>query len=351
VLNGCRAAILIATLVILMMAAWSPASAGPQDDPTTPPVAITPGGGGFLGDDERTYSATLTFAGAVADQTLESGQAAQALAAAAAARRAALSDTGSTAADGSAASTTAADTPPPPAPGSVDEARAIASSECAWRAAAVPVGDARWGGNDPAAGALLVNICNGPERYLYVPDPPPGALAAAPPPPPPDPAVLAQQAYTELTVPKPEAQRSPPETNSDPDNGGLPYTWVGLNTWVWVNNWQPLQRTVDLRGVSATVTATPTSLVFDPGNGDAAVTCPGPGRPWTEADGNTAPTGGGCGYVYRSVTANGPLTARTGITWSVAWTSNTGAGGAFPALTTQSDSTFLVEQIQVVVKR
>ena len=49
--------------------------------------------------------------------------------------------------------------------------------------------------------------------------------------------------------------------------------------------------------------------------------------------------------------ANGPLTARTGITWSVAWTSNTGAGGAFPALTTQSDSTFLVEQIQVVVKR
>jgi len=163
--------------------------------------------------------------------------------------------------------------------------------------------------------------------------------------------VLAQQAYTELTVPKPAARRSPPETNSDPDNGGLPYTWVGLHTWVWVDDWQPLQRTVTLRGVSATVTATPTALVFDPGNGDAPVTCPGPGRPWTEADGDTPPTSGGCGYVYRSVTANGPLTARTGITWSVAWTSNTGAGGAFPALTTQSDSTFLVEQIQVVVKR
>ena len=51
---------------------------------------------------------------------------------------------------------------------------------------------------------------------------------APPPPPPPDPAVLAQQAYTELTVPKPEAQRSPPETNSDPDNGGLPYTCVRI---------------------------------------------------------------------------------------------------------------------------
>jgi len=55
--------------------------------------------------------------------------------------------------------------------------------------------------------------------------------------------------------------------------------------------------------------------------------------------------------MYRSVTPDGPLTATTGITWSVAWTSNTGAGGTFPALTTQSDSTFLVEQIQVVVKR
>ena len=89
--------------------------------------------------------------------------------------------------------------------------------------------------------------------------------------------------------------------------GGLPYTWVGLNTWVWVDNWQPLQRTVDLRGVSATVTATPTSLSFDPGNGDAAVSCPGPGRPWTEADGNRPPTNGGCAYMYRSVTPDGPV--------------------------------------------
>ena len=93
-----------------MMAAWSPASAGPQDDPIIPPVAVTPGGGGFLPEDERTYSATLTLAEALADQTLESGQAAQALAAAAAARQAARSDTDSPAADGSAVSTAAADT-------------------------------------------------------------------------------------------------------------------------------------------------------------------------------------------------------------------------------------------------
>jgi hypothetical protein len=55
--------------------------------------------------------------------------------------------------------------------------------------------------------------------------------------------------------------------------------------------------------------------------------------------------------MYRSVTPAGPLTATMGIAWSVAWSSNTGAGGTFPALTTQASSSFLIEQIQVVVQR
>ena len=201
----------LAVVLSLIVLPGLPAFAGPQDDPQ-PPVAITPGDGSLVPN--LTYSLTLTLAEALADQTLESGQAAQAEAAAAAAR----SDTDSPAADGSA---TTADTPPPPARSSLEEGMAIVSTMCLWRAASAPASDARWGGNDPAAGASLVNICDGPERYLYVPDPPPGAPAAPPPPPPPpDPAVLAQQAYTELTVPKPAARRSPPETNSDPDNGG-----------------------------------------------------------------------------------------------------------------------------------
>ena len=200
----------------------------------------------------------------------------------------------------------------------------------------------------------MINICNGPTRYVFVPDaaPAPGAPAAAapPPPPPPDPAVLAQQAYGELTLPKPVVERSPDENNSDPQYSGLPYTWVQLWTWVWSTDWQPLARTVELQGVSATVTATPTSLVFDPGDGSAPVTCPGQGRPWTTADGNSPPTAGGCGYMYRAVTPAGPLTATTSIEWSVVWTSNVGAGGAFPAMTTQATSSFLVEQIQVVTR-
>jgi len=162
--------------------------------------------------------------------------------------------------------------------------------------------------------------------------------------------VLAQQAYGELTVPNPVAKRSPPENNSDPQYGGQSYTWTNLWTYIWAGEWQSYARTVELRGVSATVTATPTALVFDPGDGAAPVTCEGPGRPWTPADGSDPPSAGGCGYMYRAVTPNGPLTATTSIQWSVAWTSNVGAGGTFPVLTTQSSSSFLVEQIQVVIK-
>jgi hypothetical protein len=100
--------VVLATVLSLIVLPGLPAFAGPQDDPQ-PPVDITPGDGSWLPNNSK-VTLTLTLAEALADQTLESGQAAQALAAAAAARRAALSDTDSPAADGSAVSTAAADT-------------------------------------------------------------------------------------------------------------------------------------------------------------------------------------------------------------------------------------------------
>ena len=320
-----------------------PVCAVAHDDPppTTPvptsteprPIAIEAGSKRFLNN--STYSTTLSLEGAVSAGVLEEGQAASV---AAAAQEAA--STGSS--DGNGGTGAGAES----AGGGTESAN---SGECAWRAASMPAGDPVWGGNDPAAGSLMVNICNGPTTYLYVPNAAP-AVGAAAPPPPPDPAVLAQRAYAELTLPTPAAHRSPSEANSDPDHGGLPFTIVGLRTWVWVADWQPLQRTVALQGVSVTLTAAPTGLVFDPGNGDTPVACEGPGRPWTRADGNEPPVNGGCAYVYRRVSADGPVTATTSVQWSVSWTSNTGAGGAFPTGVSQVSDSFLVEQIQVVVR-
>jgi len=319
-----------------------PAAADPNDGAS--PVQITPGST-FVPVGETTFTLTLDsagHAGSLDDETVGAAtQAAERVNSRGAAPEKVAAGTASN--DGSANES-----------GSSDDDTATAG-ECAWRdASATPSGATAWGGNDPAAGTLVVNICNGPTRYVFVPDVATAAgapaAAAPPPPPPPDPAVLAQQAYGELTLPKPVVKRSPDENNSDPQYGGLPYTWTNLWTWTWSSEWQPLARTVELRGVSATVTATPTSLVFDPGDGSAPVTCQGQGRPWTPADGNSPPSAGGCGYMYRSVTPAGPLKATTSIEWSVVWTSNVGAGGAFPPMTTQATSSFLVEQIQVVTR-
>lgn len=167
----------------------------------------------------------------------------------------------------------------------------------------------------------------------------------------PTPGQLAQQAYGELRLPSPTINRSPTERSSDPQFGGQPYTWVQLWTWFWTSpdTWRKLSKTVSAGPVSATVTANPNMLMFDPGNGGSAVSCAGPGRPWTEADGNDAPSGGGCGYRYMRVTEGStPLTSTVTIQWSVSWVGNDGESGTLPVLRTDATSQFIVEQIQTV---
>jgi hypothetical protein len=223
-------------------------------------------------------------------------------------------------------------------------------TECSWRAADVPAGAAEWQGNDPATGRLMVNPCNGAGTFVFVPN---EALGVAPsaPLPPPDPAVLAQQAYAELVPPAPTAHRSPREDVPGPS--GVPFTVVNLWTYFWVDrdDWVPLARSVELRGVTATVTATPVAMTFDPGNGDDVVRCDGPGSPWVDPGDNTDPdpaTVGGCGHRYARVSDG--VRATTSIRYAVTWTSNTGLGGTLPDLAgTSVSAPFRVEQIQVVV--
>lgn len=159
------------------------------------------------------------------------------------------------------------------------------------------------------------------------------------------PAMLAQRAYSLLRLPKPTIERSPLATNSDQ---GRPYTWVNLWTWFWTDpaTFTPRSRTASAGAISATATATPIALVYDPGTGDTPVTCPGPGRPWRESDGDTAPSGGGCGYTYLHVSDS--VTATVTIQWRVTWTGSNGQAGTLPVLLTSASSSFMVEQIQAV---
>ncbi len=211
-----------------------------------------------------------------------------------------------------------------------------------------PPSDLLWG-NEYPKGAIYNRTCldpyvrldGGTALTLWLATPPPGMPVVV------TPAKLAQEALATVHLPAPTIERSPQQNNSD---NGVPYTWVNLWTWFWTApaTWHSLSATASAGGVWATVRLVPTALVFDPGDGGDPVPCDGPGRPWTTADGNDPPSGGGCGYVYRHVTANGPLTATVSIDWAVTWTGSGGAGGTLPVMHTQARSTFAVEQIQVV---
>jgi hypothetical protein len=212
-----------------------------------------------------------------------------------------------------------------------------------------------WGGHTAAQGKLVHWVCTGGAA--------PGvrtpfflANGRAGAPLPPDPADLARQALAQVLtlIPAPAVDVSPDLPNNVDSAIDLPVTYLHLWFWFWAEDdvWQNYSNTVTLNGVSATTTARPVSLAYDPGNGDAQVVCPNQGRPWADDDVNVDPSAlGGCGYRYSKVTPDGPITGRLTINWQVTWTSNVGAAGALDPLSTSTNTpSFVVEQIQVVTK-
>ena len=175
------------------------------------------------------------------------------------------------------------------------------------------------------------------------------ALAQAGCPPVVTPATLAEQAYRTIVFPRPSGHRSPSETLL---YKGFPFTYVNLWLFYWTSpaTWHTLTATASAAGLSATVTATPVQLVYDPGDGSPAVSCAGPGRAWTDADGNDPPSGGACGYQYLKVTGS-PITSTQTIVWKITWTGTGNTGGEIPSLSTSTSGQLNVMQIQTVVTR
>jgi hypothetical protein len=163
------------------------------------------------------------------------------------------------------------------------------------------------------------------------------------------PAGLAEQAVKTITFPHPSGDRSPSQTLL---YRGYPFTYVGLWTFWWTSpaTWKMLTATASAAGFTATVTARPVQLIYDPGDGSSAVSCAGPGRPWTEADGDGPPTGGACAYQYTKVTGS-PITPTQSIVWKITWTGTGGSAGEIPQLVTSTSGQLNVMQIQTVVTR
>lgn len=167
--------------------------------------------------------------------------------------------------------------------------------------------------------------------------------------PPPSPATLAEQAAASFLLPQPSGERSPLTSLS---YMGEPFTYVNLWTYFWTSpgSWKSLTATAAAGGNSATVTAKPVLLTFNPGDGSDAVSCDGPGGPWVPADGNDEPSDG-CGFQYRDVSGPGydhPFTATQTITWQLTWTGTGNTTGVLNQRTTSTTGVLNVLQIQAV---
>jgi hypothetical protein len=169
-----------------------------------------------------------------------------------------------------------------------------------------------------------VHACESVDRVVWTPERTPDELAR-------DGRLSLMRA-----LPKPRLDSAPPSGDAR----------VQARMWFWTDTpFEPQSVTAWVPGpdgaVWATMTATPTRLVLDPGDrpfGTDPVVCDGPGEPWLPeySDGWVSE----CTYTYRhsSVLADDgeAFRARMTIEWDVTWTSSTGAGGALSPLSSTS---------------
>ena len=130
---------------------------------------------------------------------------------------------------------------------------------------------------------------------------------------------------------------------------------VNVGTWFWVPRavWKPVSVTAYIPTsagpITVTTTARPTSLIYSPGDGNAAVTCKGPGTPWSQSRGDNDTSN--CMYTYASAShtrTTGTYAANTAIKWTVTWSSNLGVGGQLPSIRTGLTTPVRVLEMQAL---
>jgi hypothetical protein len=131
-----------------------------------------------------------------------------------------------------------------------------------------------------------------------------------------------------------------PVIHTSPDAGDQ---LVGLTSWYWVETWQPIRRSTAAGGVRVTVTATPTSLIIDPGDGTGTITCENPPAydPAVPAADQSSP----CTHVYQRAAT---VTATATLVYETSFTSNVGAGGQLGTIEPTSTVALTVSEAQAI---
>jgi hypothetical protein len=152
------------------------------------------------------------------------------------------------------------------------------------------------------------------------------------------PGTLANQALKELPLLYPRPRTAPPRTATQV---------VGIRTWMWVDpaDWHPISATAQIPGLAATVTATPTKTIWDPGDGSSPIMCNGPATVYDPSKPD-ADQHSDCSHAFQH---DGTYPVRVTIVWSVTWTATNGAGGNLGLFQRSTQFDVTVEQRQAVI--
>lgn len=152
-------------------------------------------------------------------------------------------------------------------------------------------------------------------------------------------------------LPAPTPIMVPPKN----DPHGFAYTQVPLWWWLPKSQWQPVSATATATNgpdtVSATTTATPSTVHFSAGDGTGSVDCPGPGVAFDDSL-SLAAQSTPCQYTYHdssSLSPNGTWPASWSIVWTVTWTASDGTGGTLAPLQSTTTRALSVAEDQSVV--
>ena len=158
-----------------------------------------------------------------------------------------------------------------------------------------------------------------------------------------DPAQLATEALQRTPLPEPEITMAPA-----PDIPQL----VNLTTFLWLpaEQWQTASASASAGGVTSTVTATPTRVIWDMGQGDTVV-CDGPGVPYRpDLPDERQPSD--CHFTYRFSSAGAPgnaFTVTATLEWETTWSVSGAPGGGSLGIVRRSASTRVqVAELQTV---
>jgi hypothetical protein len=149
----------------------------------------------------------------------------------------------------------------------------------------------------------------------------------------------AEQAMERLDVPLPAPSLSPP----DEQVVGIP-TWLAL-----ADPWVATQASASVAGVTSTVTAQPTSVRWDLGDG-TSVTCAGPG---TAFDSSVPVTdqASDCAHTYTWPShpqPGGAYQVGATVSYDVTWSATTGAAGELGTITRSTTTPVRVLEVQAI---